>query len=131
MRREQRLLVDYTQFPLKLAELLHQCITSGAEGRSGFTATLQPVNSSVGSTHGVGTTSNLYNEEMDLLISEVTSFRQILHLQLRMRPPTEAALRRHLTEVVRRYQDEINSLKMTGHHPGEFKLEIKTLKIIF
>ena len=122
IRREQRLLVDYGQFPYKLGELLQQCIAGASDDRrpATFMATLQTSTSasSVGSSQGM-TGGVACTEEMDLIISEVTSFRQILHLQLRLRPPNDAVLRRHITDVIRRYQEEINQLRGNSGRTGK------------
>jgi len=39
-----------------------------------------------------------------MTFAEYTSFRQISHLSLRLQPVNEQVMRKHLTELVRRYQ---------------------------
>lgn len=113
MRRDQKLLVDYSQFPFKLVELLQQCALHGNEDRPLFSAILR-ASPSMGNMMMTGNVLDGACGDgrcAELIISEATSFRQIVHLQLRLRSPNEAALRRHLAQVVRQYQEEIASLR--------------------
>lgn len=46
-----------------------------------------------------------------LTITESTSFKQLLHLSLRFTAPSDPAMRKHLGEVLRQYQNELYQLR--------------------
>ena len=99
LKREQNLLVDFHQFPLKLIELLEQCISCKYESNPRFIAALDCCSRS-GSPH------------LALLnIIETNSFRNITHLSLQVTAGDDASIKKYLAGLVKLYKEEGRGLK--------------------
>lgn len=68
-----------------------------------FSATLI-INGSLEETSGGGRTAILH-------LNESTSFKQLVHLSLRLTAPSEPTFRKYLAEIFRRQRDELNYFK--------------------
>lgn len=99
VRRDQNLLVDFAHFPYKLIELLQRCLAAAAEQPPSLSAQL--------------TTGQEEHGRPCAMLSflETTSFRQVTQLALRLRAVGEESMKRHLSELLRQYRDQISSLQ--------------------
>ncbi len=98
MRSEQNLLVDFANFPYKLIELLQKCLSFPiSEPAASFFAQLT-LNQS-----GEGTAI--------LSFIERTSFRQVNQLSLKLKSVESDVLKKKLSELLKNYREQINSLQ--------------------
>ena len=81
LRSEQRLLVDFQSFPEQLADLLRRCASEGGQG-SKMVASLECT--------GAG--------ESRLNIVESTNFRELIHIDLRLRQGSDEVVKKHLAK---------------------------------
>ena len=97
IRSEQNLLVDFHNFPYKLIELLQKCLAFPvSEAAAPFFAQL---------------TVNPQEGAAQLAFIERTSFRQVTQLSLKLKSVESDVLKRKLSDLLRNYREQINSLQ--------------------
>ena len=94
LRSEQRLLVDFQSFPEQLADLLRRCASEGGQG-SKMVASLECT--------GAG--------ESRLNIVESTNFRELIHIDLRLRQGSDEVVKKHLSKKLRLCRAELGTLE--------------------
>jgi hypothetical protein len=99
LKAQQNLFVDFHQFPSKLMELLDQCTP------------FQSFSYSYPQAQKMVIQLAITDKDAVLNVVETNSFRAISHLSLRMEPPTEEAIRRHLWELINLHKSEASRLK--------------------
>lgn len=95
LRTMQNLLVDFAQFPLKFAELLHACIVSSEEQHPKFVCQLL---------------ADPSNEYATLSVVETNSFKHINHLSIKVIPGNDSTVKHYLAELVKECKAENKAL---------------------
>ena len=102
IKSEQNLLVEFANFPYKLIELLQKCLSFPvSESSAPFFAQL-----TVNQSEGMAILSFI----------ERTSFRQVTKLSLKLKLVESEILRRKLSDLLRNYREQINSLQAQLQH---------------
>ena len=91
LRSEQRLLVDFQSFPKQLADLLRRCCEAGSG--SSMIASLECTAAG----------------ESRLNIVESTNFRELIHIDLRLRQGSDEVVKKHLAKKLRVCRAELQS----------------------
>jgi SAS-6-like protein len=99
LRRDQNLVIDFSHFPYKMAELLDKCRKCSQEERPSFYALLNT------------TQDDVQGRMAMLMIVETTTFRQITHIALKLAPINEQTLRQHLMGIIHQYKEQVTGLK--------------------
>lgn len=105
LRRDQNLVIDFGRFPFKLVELLQRCQLSANGGDSSSNSTGQFYAYLI-------VPSTEEKAPRQLAITEVNSLRQITHLTLKLAPLPDSLIKRQLTETLRIYKGEIETLRI-------------------
>ncbi|KAJ3125039.1 Spindle assembly abnormal protein 6 [Nowakowskiella sp. JEL0407] len=96
LRYEQNLLVDFQQFPVKLVELLEECIACKNDDSPKFIAQL---------------VSDSQSHIAVFSIIETNTFKHITHLSLRFVPGNDSSVKQYLANLVKEFKLENHRLQ--------------------
>jgi len=102
LKAEQRLLIDFQSFPVRLAELLRRCTESVGSAAEGAGAS--------GEGHMVARLDCSGSEGL-LAVVECNQFRELTHIALRLRQGTDETVKQHLAEKLRGSRAEASDLR--------------------
>lgn len=125
IKSQQNLLIDFQQFPFKITEMFELCKEnvnmeysnniSILKGTSNFCCVIEEKSSSSG--------------EADLMIQETTQFRNLTHLKLNIKIPSDNHLKKHLSTLSKDFKSKYE-LSSERIKILEEKLESATNKIL-
>ncbi|XP_018417459.1 PREDICTED: spindle assembly abnormal protein 6 homolog [Nanorana parkeri] len=94
LKLQQSLLVDYTAFPQKFIDLLHQCVNEESKDAPRFLLQLSYSGPVLGSSPA----------QLDVI--ETNSFKHLTHLSLRFQPANDVEVKTYLATCLRCIKDE-------------------------
>lgn len=108
LKNELSLLIEFQHFPQKFLEMLEHCSTNVNPLNNSFRENLNDVNINLSKS---GTQSNYtcllhhtsFSESL-LIVQEITQFRQLNHLILRIRTASDSQLKKYLTGLVKDFK---------------------------
>ncbi|CAL1167902.1 unnamed protein product [Cladocopium goreaui] len=103
LRSEQRLLVDFQSFPEQLADLLRRCCEAPQGANSKMIASLECTAAG----------------ESRLNIVESTNFRELIHIDLRLRQGSDEVVKKHLAKKLRLCRAELQGAERRLGEYGE------------
>lgn len=125
LKSQQNLLIDFQQFPFKIIEMFELCKESVnieysnnmsiLKGSSNFNCVIEEKSTSIG--------------EADLLIQETTQFRNLTHLKLSIKIPSDTHLKKHLSTLCKEFKTKYE-LCLERNKILDDKLESSSNKLI-
>lgn len=117
LRSEQRLLVDFQSFPEQLADLLRRC--SEAEWESSAASAGGRAKQEPGSSKMLASLECTASGESRLNIVESTNFRELIHIDLRLRQGSDEVVKKHLAKKLRICRAELLEKERRLGHQSE------------